>query len=107
MKKPIGNIKKWYMKHFPADELGRKIPESWTFAKLWQALHAKNKTIEQYEIIHDWADSTIRQRVFLELSRRKTVTYDEIYFAWLRTPDPRKKIRYAPGPCGTFRIINA
>lgn len=87
MARKIGNIRKWYNATYPTDDLYTEIPEDWTFIKLWHAFNTRKKTKKQVSMILDWPDTIIRERTFSELSERKNVDYDFLYYAWLHTSE--------------------
>lgn len=74
----MANIKEWYTKKYPTDELGTKIKSSATFKK---AVHNLDRVYD-FLGVHD---SLVRERVFEELAKREGVTYDEIYNNWLNS----------------------
>jgi len=72
------NIKKWYIKNYPSDELGKDINPKVTFKELKENLH------NVYEYLNVY-DSLVRERIFTELSKRMNVDYDIIYNKWLNS----------------------
>ena len=74
------NIKKWYMKKYPTDEVGATLNESITFEDLFYALDNRK---EIYEVLGGEADSIVRERVFEKLASLMGVNYDYIYEQWL------------------------
>lgn len=74
------NIKEWYIKTFPNDELGCEINEDATFEDLFYVLDRKR---DVYEFLGDNIDSIIRERVFNKLAEIMGVDYNEVYEQWL------------------------
>lgn len=70
------NIKKWYNKYFPEDELGKDINPTATFNDL-------DAYIEQPYNIIGVGDSIIRERVFSGLAKYLSVSYEVVYKNWL------------------------
>lgn len=71
------NIKEWYKSNFPNDNTGNEINPNCTFKEL------KNNIRNVYSFL-DVGESTIRERVFLELAKRTNVDYDVVYNNWLK-----------------------
>jgi len=78
------NIKKWYLTEYPTDEAGEDINDDVTFADVVSALD-KHKDV--YDVLGDYADSIIRERVFEKLAEILNCDYDVIYNQWLLTED--------------------
>jgi len=76
------NVKSWYLKAYPTDELGQEIDNKLTFNGVVQILNGGG---EIYDVLTN--DSVIRERVFDELSERLGVDYDVIYYTWLYPDD--------------------
>ena len=74
------NVKNWYLKSFPTDELGTEINENITFTELGFVLMTRNNF---YEAVGVGVDSVIRERIFEKLSEELSVDYDLIYHMWL------------------------
>ena len=72
-------IRDWYIKEYPADEIGAEIDENATFRDLFYALDCYK---DVYEII-GVEDSIIRERVFARLAYIMDVDYKYIYEQWL------------------------
>ena len=70
------NIKNYYLKAFPSDELGEEINANATFDGLF------NNITEPYSYI-GVADSIVRERVFDKLATLKGVPYSDIYNLWI------------------------
>lgn len=79
-------IKKWYLRSYPKDEMGKELNDKVTFKDLWDALNQKK---DIYEII-GVADSLIRERLFEYLSLIYNVDYDVVYNKWLDSDDYAK-----------------
>jgi hypothetical protein len=69
------NVRKWYMKTYPIDELGGEINQKLT---LWDVYTYLSQGYDVYKII-GVSDSVIRERVFEKLSKVLDVDYDTIY----------------------------
>ena len=76
------NVKSWYLKAYPTDELGQEIDNKVTFNDVIQILNGGG---EIYDVLTE--DSIVRERVFDELSERLGVGYDVIYYTWLYPDD--------------------
>lgn len=72
-------VRNWYMRAYPADELGVGIDPSLTFE---DALGAVSRGGGFYDVL-GVGDSVVRERIFEELANRAGCTYDDIYEAWL------------------------
>lgn len=72
-------VRKWYMKNFPTDNLGKEIKKGLTFADVMFGLAYR---MDIYEVIGE-GDSIIRERIFGELSKIMGCSYDKIYYLWL------------------------
>lgn len=70
------NIKDWYTKEYPTDELGQQMNHVITFEELYKGLPAI------YELI-GVPDSLVRERVFNKLAQIMKVSYEDIYDKWL------------------------
>lgn len=70
------NIKTYYLKAFPSDNLGEEINANATFNGLLENI------TEPYSYI-GVDDSIVRERVFDKLATLKGVPYSDIYNAWL------------------------
>lgn len=73
------NIKEYYLKTFPTDELGYELNDNITFSDLFIAL-------DNYKDVYEFLgvdDSIVRERVFGELSVVMNVDYNYIYNQWL------------------------
>jgi hypothetical protein len=74
-------IKKWYTKVYPDDEIGKYIKGGITFYGLFKCLDERSNVYNFLGI----TDSTIRERVFDRLSTIMNVGYDYIYNQWLES----------------------
>lgn len=74
------NIKNWYIKTYPHDELGFEIDPNATFEGLFDTL---DYGADVYKFI-GVCDSVVRERVFEKLAELMQVDYDYIYNQWLR-----------------------
>ena len=70
------NIKNYYLKAFPSDDLGEEINANATFNGLLENI------TKPYSYI-GVDDSIVRERVFDKLATLKGVPYSDIYNAWL------------------------
>jgi len=73
------NIKEFYCKNYPQDELGNEINETATFEGLLRALIINGDVYEYIGI----EDSIIRVNIFDELADTLKVNYDHIYHLWI------------------------
>lgn len=76
-------VKKWYLKTYPKDDLGKEIREDITFWSLWALM---SQGYDVYNIL-GVGDSMIRERVFEELSKILGVDYDVVYQKWLNSDE--------------------
>jgi hypothetical protein len=74
------NIKQFYLKKYPTDELGVEISENANFTGLLNELFTSN---DVYEYINVY-DSLVRERLFTELSAILNCSYDYVYNLWLK-----------------------
>jgi hypothetical protein len=72
-------IKDFYTKEFPTDPLGKELDDKKTFKDVWNALLKGNDVYKTFGV----GDSVIRERIFEQLAKLKSVDYDVIYNAWL------------------------
>jgi len=70
------NVKTWYKKEYPDDELGDEINPEVTFNDIY------NQIGNIYKIINV-NDSIVRERIFAKLSEIMNIDYDELYNKWL------------------------
>jgi hypothetical protein len=73
----MNNIKEYYTRTFPTDELGQEINPNATFLGL----------IGDIGNLYDYigvADSIVRERVFERVAEIMEVPYNEIYRLWIR-----------------------
>ena len=70
------NIKDWYNKKYPTDELGPLLNPLTTFEELYEELPLA------YELM-EVSDSLVRERVFNKLAEIMKVSYEDIYDKWL------------------------
>lgn len=78
------NVKEWYKKEYPTDELGDEIDEKVTFVDI------EKKPADVYEIL-GVKDSVVRERVFDKLAKLLNVDYETIYDRWLEESRCTKK----------------
>lgn len=72
------NVRKWYMKTYPTDELGDEIDKR---ISLWDVYEYLSQGRDAYKII-GVGDSIVRERIFEKLSKVLGVDYDTIYNMW-------------------------
>ena len=82
-------VRKWYMKNFPTDNLGKEIKKGLTFADVMFGLAYQRNNI--YEVIGE-VDSIIRERIFGELSKIMGCSYNKIYYLWLGRDEKGVKV---------------
>ena len=75
------NIKNWYTKNYPTDDLGKEINSERNFWQLWTMM---SQGYNPYEFL-DVYDSVVRERVMEKLSEILGVDYDVVYKTWLRS----------------------
>lgn len=73
-------IKTWYMKNFPEDDLGSEINSNVTFNDLFDTLDARQSV---YKLLGNSIDSVIRERCFEKLATLIDSSYDYVYEQWL------------------------
>ncbi len=73
------DIKNWYIKEYPTDELGQELKDNLSFYDLFEALDSYKDIYEFFGI----DDSLVRERLFEKLSKIMKCDYDEIYSQWL------------------------
>lgn len=73
------NIREFYLKAYPSDEMGIGIYAEATFDGLFEILNNR-KDVYKYLYVYD---SIIRERLFEKLSEIKDCEYDVIYNQWL------------------------
>jgi hypothetical protein len=74
-------VKNWYIKNYPADDLGEEIKDTITFKSLWALM---SQGYDVYEVL-GVSDSVIRERVFEKLSEILGVDYNVVYKKWLQS----------------------
>jgi hypothetical protein len=74
------NIREFYVKNYPSDDMGNGINPNATFDGLWKILNTYG---DVYEYLYVY-DSIIRERLFERLAANKGCDYDVIYHQWLR-----------------------
>jgi hypothetical protein len=74
------NIREFYVKNYPSDDMGNGINPEATFDGLWKILNTYG---DVYEYLYVY-DSIIRERLFEKLAANKGCEYDVIYQQWLR-----------------------
>jgi hypothetical protein len=72
------NVRNWYMKTFPTDELGVDIDKRISLLDVYEKL---SKGVDAYKII-GVNDSVVRERIFEKLSKVLGLDYDVIYNMW-------------------------
>jgi hypothetical protein len=75
------NIREFYVKNYPTDDMGNGINPNATFDGLWNVLKTYG---DVYAYLYVY-DSIIRERLFEKLSIDKDVDYDVIYNQWLKS----------------------
>lgn len=86
------NIKQWYVKAFPTDELGCEINEDVSFKDLFTALDNRK---DVYDFLGIY-DSIVRERTFEKLSEVMDVDYDYIYNLWLNAKGSKLNVIKMP-----------
>ena len=76
------NIRNWYLGSYPTDdEVGERINPQATFVQAVESLPMDDD--HGFYSVIGVRESTVRERVFAELSRRIDCEYDAIYDAWV------------------------
>ena len=73
------DIKQFYLKKYPTDELGVEINENANFTGLLNELFTSNDVYEYISVY----DSLVRERLFTELSTILNCSYEYVYNLWL------------------------
>ena len=79
----MNNIKEFYLKTYPTDEMGEELNENATFVGLVTELFAMNNVYDYIGV----GDSIIRERLFEELANQLNKPYDFVYDMWLKGVD--------------------
>lgn len=74
------NIREFYVKNYPTDDLGMSINPKATFAGLLNQLIVNG---DVYEYIYVY-DSIVRERLFERLAEELEVSYEYVYKLWLK-----------------------
>ncbi len=84
------NVKEWYSKTYPDDDIVSHLRDELTF---WDLFDALDNYREIYAVIFKdgWEDSIVRKRCFEQLAKIMEVPYDEIFRQWLSETKTRKE----------------
>lgn len=74
------NIREFYIKAYPTDELGLELNPSATLVGMFAGL-IEGKDIYEYIGV---SDSLIRERLFEKIAEEWNVSYDLVYKLWLK-----------------------
>ena len=74
------NIREFYLKNYPTDELGLELNETPTFAGLLNKLIVSEDVYRYIGV----SDSIVRERLFERLAEELEVSYDYVYSLWLK-----------------------
>jgi len=74
------NIREFYVKNYPTDDLGMGINPKATFAGLLNQLIV-NGDVYEYLYVYD---SIVRERCFERLAEELEVSYEYVYKLWLK-----------------------
>ncbi len=74
------NIREFYVKNYPTDDLGMGINHKATFAGLLNQLIV-NGDVYEYLYVYD---SIVRERCFERLAEELEVSYEYVYKLWLK-----------------------
>jgi len=74
------DIKKFYLKTYPTDELGLELNERASFTGLLKHLYEGNNVYAYFGV----SDSLVRERLFEELSNQLQISYDYVYDLWMK-----------------------
>ena len=75
------DLRKWYVKTYPDDDLGKDLRTGITLKTIWELM---NQNYDFYEIVGGDADSVIRERVFEEIAKENSIEYSDVYDIWMR-----------------------
>ena len=73
------NIREFYVKNYPSDDMGKGINPEATFDGLAKTL---SNCHDVYEYLYVY-DSIIKERLFERLAEELNVKYDYVYNLWL------------------------
>jgi hypothetical protein len=73
-------IKDWYVKSFPKDVLGPKIPDGLTF---WDVVGVLNIGADVYCFLRDASDSVVRERIVMRIAEIIGCDYGTVYDTWM------------------------
>ena len=76
------NVRTWYGTAYPDDPSGERIDPHATFARLVESFPSDDG--HDFYAVSGVTDSTVRERVFGELSKRLDCEYSDIHDAWTR-----------------------
>ena len=76
------NVRSWYGTAYPDDPSGERIDPHATFARLVESFPSDDG--HDFYVVSGVTDSTVRERVFGELSKRLDCEYSDIHDAWTR-----------------------
>lgn len=76
------NVRAWYGTAYPDDPSGERIDPHATFARLVESFPSDDG--HDFYAVSGVTDSTVRERVFGELSKRLNCEYSDIHDAWTR-----------------------
>lgn len=74
------NIREFYVKTYPTDELGLELNPSATLVGMFAGL-IEGKDIYEYIGV---SDSLIRERLFAKIAEEWNISYDLVYKFWLK-----------------------
>ena len=74
------NIKEFYLKNYPTDEMGEDINENANFTGLITQIFGG---FDIYEYVGVY-DSLVRERLFQELANQLNKPYEYVYQLWLK-----------------------
>ena len=74
------NVREFYVKNYPSDDMGADINPKATFAGLLNQLIVGG---DVYEYLYVY-DSIVRERLFERLAEELEVSYEYVYKLWLK-----------------------
>lgn len=77
----VMTVREWYVSEYADDEAGLTLNANVSFIDLMGALL---KGICIYSVLGGYADSIIRERVFVKMAEIYNVEYSKIYELWLK-----------------------
>lgn len=77
------NVRSWYRKKYPNDDIWRDIPQRLKFKQVLSYLGLGNGLFDKADC--DAGDSVVRERMFEYMRQVCNVSYDDIYNLWIES----------------------